>query len=419
MNRSLSGGGTTSSNRTLKQRQTTSETALVVANESRLDFVSGGPLHRLMERIGLVRKELSIPRRIVWAIALTWVPLLFLSLLQGRALGPTPRESFLLDFATYGRFLFAVPLLIAAEAVVGPRLASAGKLFARAGLVRTRDGKAFEEAIAGVVRWRDSGWAWAILLSIAFGSSWSPTFERWFSIGTLTWRRLPAEGRAGFSLAGLWFHAVALPVLRFLFLRWLWRLIVWTRFLHSMSRLDLDLVPTHADRASGLGFLGGAQASLGIVACATGFPLFGEVGLRIYYEGAKLATFTAPVAFYLVGCVLVFLSPPLIFAPKIRRARQEGLSTYGLLVDDYNRAFHQKWTRGRAPESESFLGSADIRSLSSLGTSYERVKAVIPAPYDRRDLLEFLLLALLPALPLVALIVPVGEILKFLVKAIF
>jgi hypothetical protein len=357
-----------------------------------------------------------MPGRIAGAIAATWVPLLLLSLLQERAFGPTPRGSFLLDFAAYGRFLFAVPLLIAAESVVAPRLASAGKLFARAGLVRTRDGKAFEAAVEGVVRWRDSAWVRAILLSIAVAGSWAPVFEREFSAGGPTWRRLPA---GSLSLAGLWFHAVALPVLRFLYLRWLWRLVVWTRFLHAMSRLDLDLVPAHADGAGGLGFVGEAQSSLGILACATGFPLFGEAASRIFYGGAKLASFTAPVVFYLIGCLLIFFSPLLVFAPKMVRARREGLRTYGLLVDDYNRGFDRKWTRRGAPEAESFLGSADIEPMASLGASYERVRAMKPFPGGRREVVKVLALALMPALPIVPAVVPVGEILKFLVKAIF
>ena len=391
---------------------------LVVTNESDLDFV-GGPFHRLQERVGLIRDGLSIPRRIAWAIAMTWLPLLILSLLQGRARGPTPRESFLLDFATYGRFLLSMPLLIAAEAVVGPRLASAGKFFARSGLVRPQDGPAYEKAVARLVRWRDSGWAEAILLAIALVGSWTLNFEKWYTAGPLTWRALPADGGERMSLAGLWFHGVALPMFQFLWLRWLWRLVLWTRFLYAMSRLDLDLVPTHADGAGGLGFLGTAHTSMGILACALGCPFSGDVAFRVLYEGAKLETFEIPLAFYLLACVLIFLSPPLVFAASAARARREGLRTYGLLVDDYNRAFHEKWTQGRAPESEPLLGSSDIQSLADLGTSYERVRQMKSFPYGRKVVAEVVVMALLPALPLVLVIVPVGDILKFLGKAIF
>jgi len=393
--------------------------ALVVSNESDLDFVGGGPFFRLQNRLGWIREGLSIPRRIAWAIALTWVPLCVLSFLQHRALGATPRESFLLDFATHARFLLTVPLLIAAESVVAPRLASAGKHFARAGFIRARDGEAFERAIAGVARWRDSAWAEGILLAIALVGSWTLNYEKWYEHATLTWRVVPVGGGERLSLAGLWFHAVALPILQFLWLRWLWRLLVWARFLHAMSRLDLDLLPTHADAAGGLGFVGTAQSSVGILALALGFPFSGDVAFRVLYEETKLSTFEVPLAFYLLACVLIFLSPPVVFFSKLTRARREGLKSYSLLVDEYNRAFHEKWMRGKAPESEALLGSADIQSLADLGNAYDRIKQMRSLPFGRKTIAEILGYALLPILPLVFLVVPIGEILKFLGKAIF
>ena len=102
----------------------------VLAHASQLEFELGGPAYRLMQRVGLIKGAgPSIGRRIVGFLLITWVPLLVFSLIEGRALGPTPRESFLLDFATYARFFLAVPLLFVAEVVVGPRLRSAGLHF--------------------------------------------------------------------------------------------------------------------------------------------------------------------------------------------------------------------------------------------------------------------------------------------------
>jgi hypothetical protein len=52
-----------------------------------------------------------------------------------------------------------------------------------------------------------------------------------------------------------WFVYVSLPVYQFMLFRWLFRIFVWSRFLWQVSRLDLHLVPTHPDRADGLGFV--------------------------------------------------------------------------------------------------------------------------------------------------------------------
>jgi len=101
-------------------------TSLSMANESHLYFERGGPSYRIMQKIGVIKEMPSIFRRIVIFLALTWVPLLVLSFLEGLALGPTPEQSFLLDFATYARFFVAFPMIIIAEVIIGPRLTIAG-----------------------------------------------------------------------------------------------------------------------------------------------------------------------------------------------------------------------------------------------------------------------------------------------------
>ncbi|MBI4522297.1 MAG: hypothetical protein HY695_00620 [Deltaproteobacteria bacterium] len=93
----------------------------VTTDASELYFERGGPAYRLMQRIGVIRGEgPSIERRIVCSILLTWVPLFVFAILDGRALGTTPRESMLLDFSTYARFFLAVPILVLADIIVGP-----------------------------------------------------------------------------------------------------------------------------------------------------------------------------------------------------------------------------------------------------------------------------------------------------------
>jgi len=98
--------------------------------ESELEFELGGPAYRLMQWLGIIKGAgPSVVRRSVVFIAITWLPLLVFTTLEGHLLGPTPRSAFLLDFATYARFFFAGPLVFAAEIVVGPRMRAAGHRF--------------------------------------------------------------------------------------------------------------------------------------------------------------------------------------------------------------------------------------------------------------------------------------------------
>ncbi len=223
----------------------------------------------------------------------------------------------------------------------------------------------------------------------------------------------------GVSLTALWYRLIAVPILQFFWYRWLWRLLVWAGFLWSISRLDLNLVGTHADQAGGLGFLGTAHTSLGILAVALSSVLSAEAAFLIVFQQAAIETFQVPFAAVLLFVELMFLGPLLLFTPILIRTRLAWLRDYGMLVTRYNRAFHEKWMLGQAATDEPLLGSADIQSLADLGTSFEYLRAMKVVPFSLRVILQLALVTSLPCLPLILLVVPVGKILELLTKAVF
>ena len=390
-----------------------------LAHEAELEFELGGPAYRLMQRVGLIQGAgPSIGRRTVGFLLITWVPLLVFSLIEGRALGPTPRQSFLLDFATYARFFLAVPLLFVAEVVVGPRLRSAGLHFVHGDFVRPEDLPAVEAAIVRASRRREALLPELVMLGLALFGAWN-SVETWTGgATTVTWSSAMVKGGAGLSLAGLWYRFVAVPILQFFAFRWLWRLLIWTFFLAEMARLKLRLVATHPDRAGGLGFLGTAHVSLGIFAFGFSSVLSGQAAFQIHFEAAPIESFKTLFAVYLVLMELICVGPLLIFVPLLARVRREGLRRYSILADTYNRAFEQKWVAGQGPPDEPLLGSADIQSLADLGNSFAMIREMKPVPFSRQLILQIAVLACLPGLPLVFLVMPVGDLLKLLAGAL-
>lgn len=398
----------------------------VLANEAELYFERGGPIHRFVHwlflRWGI---ELSVGHRIVGFLLITWVPLLILAWIDGLALDlSAPKASFLLDFGTYARFFLAVPLLIVAESVVGPRLRGAGLHFVQGGFVRPEDYPAFDHAIARVKKWRESLWAELIIVGVAVTGAWLFTTETLAGESIATWRSPIAAG--GLSFTGLWYHAVAVPLLQFFWYRWLWRLIVWARFLWTVSRLKLDLVALHADRAGGLAFLGTAHASLGMLAVALSSVLSAEVAFLLVFKNANipenlaaLDTLKVPFVVLLVVVELIFLGPLLMFTPLLNRTRLAGLREYSLLLDRYDRAFHAKWIEGKVPADEPLLGSADIQSLADLGSSFECVREMKVVPFSMRVMIQMAVVTSLPFLPLMLLVMPVGKIVDLLAGAVF
>jgi hypothetical protein len=376
----------------------------VITNAADLDFERGGPADRLLHRLNLV------PRCVVLAV-IAWLPLLILSGLQVQALGPTPRLSCLLDFATYARFFVALPLLLVAEVFVGPRLRRAALMFVDSKLVQEKDYPAYECAINRVKRRWDAAWPEVIILGIALVGPWTLTIER-LSGGVVTWH-------SGQSLVSWWYHGVSIPILHFLILRWVWRLMIWTRFLWAMSRLDLNVVGTHADGAGGLGFLGNTHGSFGVFAFAINSVLCADAGFQILYEGAKIRDFEVPFFALIIVGEFILLGPLLVFMPLLVRKSREWRRSYSILVADYNRAFDEKWVRGPQPADERLLGSPDIQSLADMGNNFDRIRQMRFIPFSQRAVLQLAAMAALPALPLLSLVVPVAEIFKALAKVVF
>jgi hypothetical protein len=392
----------------------------VLANEAELYLEHGGPIQRFtqrfVERSGL---KLTVRVRIIGFLLITWAPLLLFALMEGRALGSSPKESLLQDFATYVRFFLGVPLLIVAEFVVGPRLREAALQFVHGGLVRPEDLPAFEDAVARAAKRRESLWAELIILGIALAGAWMFTPEIVTGEAISTWRSPNFPGsRLGVSFTALWFRLIATPILQFFWYRWLWRLLIWAGFLWSVSRLNLNLVGTHADQAGGLGFLGTAHMSLAIFAVALSSVLSAEAAFLIVFQQADIESFKAPYIAILVIVELIVLGPLLVFFPMLVRTRLTWLSEYSLLVDRYNRGFHEKWIEGKAPAGETLLGSADIQSLADLGNSFRYIQEMKPLPFNLRAMIQLAIVTSLPFLPLLLLVMPIAKIIELLTKAV-
>ena len=94
-----------------------------------------------------------------------------------------------------------------------------------------------------------------------------------------------------FSSAGTWAIFVSYPILIYLTLLWLWRRLLWARFLRSTTRLNLRLIAAHPDRLGGLGFLEAALRGQLPFSFCLGVGLAGAVANRVFNDGQKLIAF--------------------------------------------------------------------------------------------------------------------------------
>ena len=256
-----------------------------------------------------------------------------------------------------------------------------------------------------------------IILGIAVFGAWSMTAALYAGQET-SWHIIRTETGIRLSMAGVWYLLVAVPLLQFMFYRWMWRLIIWTGFLRDMSRLNLRLVVSHPDQAGGLGFLGVTQVPFGSLAFGLGSILSGSAAFLIVFHSVNIEAFKIPFGAYLVLVNLIFLGPLLVFVPLLARTRRQGLREFSALAGVYEYSFAEKWIRGKAPEGEPLLGSSDIQSLADLGNSYQFARQMKLFPFSLQEIIKLTVIAAAPMLPLLPLVMPIEDILKVLAKAL-
>lgn len=381
-------------------------------------LMEGGPFYRLERRVGLIKANTPFTiRRALLAAGLTWFVLLILSVLHGDAFGKTVTMPFLDDFSAYSRFLIAVPLLLLAEVVLGPRIAEAAEHFLLTNIVTESDFSEFDAAVERGLRLRDSVFVEIIIAVLAYIFTF--TAFRQLAVPISTWYATPsAAGGFTVTLAGWWLLLFCQPLLQFLLLRWIWRIFLWFRFLSAVSKLNLRLFPTHPDQAGGLGFIGAAQRFFGILFFAYSCGVTGVVADEIIYGKIPLQNFAPAIAAYVIFVVLLTSAPLVVFTGKLLVTKRVGLLEYGVLATSYSGSFHHKWIEGDNPEQEKLLGTADIQSLADLDHSFEIIEHMKPIPIDPRTLLQLVILTLLPMAALLLTVMPLKDVLKLLMKVV-
>ena len=378
----------------------------------------GGPLNEFYLRARLAWTPLEgVRRRVIGLALLTWLPLLLLCVVAGTAWGGGIAVPFLYDFEVHLRFLIVLPLLLVQEVVLHARLRIAVQQMVIRDLVPGHQLPRLERILLTAIRLRDSVAAELLLVVIVAGLG-TAAWRAQHALAASTWYAIPGEAGFGLTPAGRWLAWVAIPVFQFLLLRTYYRLALWISVLIRVSRLDLQLVPTHPDRSGGLGFLGQTTRAFIPLLLAHGTLLAGSIANRIFHEQAKLADFKLEIAGLTAILLLLLIGPLFAFMPGQLRCRRAGLREYGLLANRYVREFDDKWVHTAKASAEPLLGSPDIQSLADLANSYGVVSSMRTMPMDRMTVLLLAAATLLPFLPLTLTMIPLEELIKRLIQAV-
>lgn len=368
----------------------------------------GGPPTGLLTRLGLMRPGAPrIALRMMLVIAVGWAPLVVLTAFQDLSAHDGSFADFLSDYGVHARSLLAAPLFILAEAVCLPRFSAIARHFASAGLVAADDRPRFARATASTLRLRDSTQlevavlALAATLVVTLGVSLpAHVFPHWQRIGA----------HHIVTPAALWHDFISVPLLMVLLLGWVWRIVLWTRFLVLVSRLRLDLVAAHPDRSGGLGFLGVSLEACAILAFTLGVVVAGTVANRVVNDGVSILSFRTVLIVFVAAVAILFVSPLFAFTPTLVRTWRRGVFEYGALAHSLGRQMEARWLHHDAtPES---LSVGDFSATTDLYSIVANVQAMWPLPIALRNLAVLVIATLAPFVPVVLMFMSPADLVQ-------
>ena len=379
----------------------------------------GGPLFQAFRRAHLSDDDLHLlARRMITISMVAWLPLLLFSTWDGHVVGNSVTVPFLRDIETHIRFLVVVPLLLMAEPIVHLRLRPIARSFLDRNLIPEAALPEFDAILRSALRLRNSVIPEVLLLVAVYAVGVLIVWRQHTILGASTWYVTSSAQGARLFPAGIWYGYVSLPIFQFLLLRWYLRLFIWVRFLWQVSRIHLNLVPTHPDRVGGLGLLANTAFAFNLLLLAHGTMVAAQIANRILFLGEPLAEFKFEIAAVLLFLLCVVVGPLFFFAVQLARTKRRGLLEYGNFAEQYVREFDTKWLRTGVPHTE-VLGSGDIQSLADLANSFEVVRGMRLAPVTRDTFLQLGVAVLAPIVPLLLTAMPLETLLNKLLGLVF
>lgn len=388
---------------------------MTAATAADADLFEKGPPCGMQRRFGLIKPGVrNVATRAALVVAVGWLPPVLLTVGQNLFWQAGGIHSLMLDAGMHARYLIAAPLLVLAEVECAPRLTAIVRHFMDAGIVPEDSRAQFHAVVASVRRQLDSNAAEAIVVALAYLVVVAAIFT-FPDDQTPAWRLLGGTG-SSYSAAGWWSLLVSLPLLIVLLLGWIWRLILWTRLLWLVSRLDLRLVASHPDHAAGLGFLGQSIRAFAIVALAIAVIAAGR-SAHLVLLGSGLPT---PLMYFNAGflafVLAIFIAPLLAFSLTLQKAWHQGTFEYGALADKVGNAFEGKWLGSDKHIDRTALDKSDFSATTDLYQIVSNVYAIRFVPMDIKDLIPLVAAVVLPFVPIALLAVPADTVLQALKK---
>jgi hypothetical protein len=208
------------------------------------------------------------------------------------------------------------------------------------------------------------------------------------------------------------------PIFIALLLGWLWRIVSLAVLFARLGRLGLDLVPTHPDRAGGLGFIEKLPGAFAPVTFALSATLASRWAHEIVHHGQTLDALKLPAAGFVIAWTLLLLLPLVALMPALRATKKAELPAYSALVAMQGRLVRRRWVDRTSDAEPPEIEPAGVGPVADAASLYDAVRSMRSAPIGKASLVAILGPILVPMLVVAALQIPLKSLLLKILKAL-
>ena len=374
-------------------------------------IVRGGPFYRYRRAVGLIpEKGLGLAKRVVFIVAVTWLPIVIAALLSRRALPGQGVDPLFRHFGLHARMLIAIPLLILAEGSIEAIVPDIVRQFVKAGFVTGEVRAQFDEALRKTERLRDSLWGLVLVIAAMVNAIILSSGSNWGS-DEMTWAVDQQGQTIHIGFGGWWLLFVGRPVFSGFLAIWFWRLLVGGVLIWRISKLDLHLVPSHPDRAGGLAFVSQLSKSYAPIVFAISVVIAGRWAHDVLYHGVHVDDLKPMLAVYVGAILLIFVAPLLLFSRNLRSYKRKSILEYGALIGAQGRLVREKWIGGHDVGDPPIFDSPELGPTVDISSIYTAVAQMRLVPIGKDALIPILAAIALPMLPVFAIEIPIKDLL--------
>jgi|SoiMethySBSTD1v2_1073268.scaffolds.fasta_scaffold74018_3 hypothetical protein len=359
------------------------------------------------------RDGLGVVRRAVFFALFTWLPIAAWAFVRGRFLEAPAGEPLLQHYGIHVRCLVAIPLLILGEATLHAAGLRYLPQFVRNGLVDDATRPRFDGVLRAVRQWRDASLPWLLAFGVAL--AWALVNRGGNRTDEMSWA-FDANGSLGFG--GMWFAYVVRPIFAALMLGWLWRIVLLAMLVGRLGRLDLSLVPSHPDRAGGLGFIERLPGAFAPVSLGISAMLASRWAHQIVHHGETLTALKLPALMFVIVWSLLLLAPLVPLIPVMHLARRAALASYAAMLAEQGRLVRRRWIDGTTRSDSPMLEPSGVGVIADAAAMFKAVESMRSVPIGKTAIMGILLPVAVPMIAVATLQVPMRDLLLGLVKTL-